>query len=168
MNGEGGAHKYNLNTSTSAPESQDSGVSGDDSPLTSPVTSPPYWVQSHHRSISNISVESIPAGAITLQDNTSGEDAKNEACWAKSVYIEDHFVVKGSRTAIGAFVVWNITVETLHVSSKVKNKETGSDYCRVDRYAFESDTLNSTTSAINSYKLSLALKLPCRLYPQRA
>jgi hypothetical protein len=80
------------------------------------ITSPPYWVQSHRRSVSNISVESIQAGAITLQDNTDGIDGKNEVCWAKGVHIVDHVVVNSSRTGIGAFVVWNITVETLSVS----------------------------------------------------
>jgi len=106
-----GATKYQVNTSTS-PNRQEE-VDGD-SPMTSPITSPPYWVQSHQRSASNISIESIPHGAITLQDNTDREDAKNKACWAKSVYIEDHVIINGSRIGIGAFVVWNITVETLH------------------------------------------------------
>jgi hypothetical protein len=94
----------------------------DDSPILSPVTSPPYWVQSHQRTPSNISVESIAAGAITLEDNTDDrEDPKNKACWAKSVYIEDHVVINGNygrKTGIGAFVVWNITVETLRVRSQ--------------------------------------------------
>ncbi|RDW73173.1 hypothetical protein BP6252_07080 [Coleophoma cylindrospora] len=80
---------------------------------TSPVTSPPYWVHAHSRNFSNISVESISSGAITLQDNTDEHDVKNKACWAKGVYIEDFVVVNGSRTGIGAFVVWNVTVETL-------------------------------------------------------
>ncbi|RDL33127.1 Phox-like protein [Venustampulla echinocandica] len=100
------------------PGQQRSSSSSDDanndetSPI-SPVTSPPYWMQSHQRSVSNISIESIPRGAITLQDNTDGEDVKNKACWAKSVYIEGHVVVNGNRTGIGSFVVWNINVETL-------------------------------------------------------
>jgi len=92
----------------------------DDSPIFSPVTSPPYWVQSHQRTPSTISVESIVPGAITLEDNTDAEDPKNKACWAKSVYIEDHVVINGNyggKTGIGAFVVWNITVETLRGSS---------------------------------------------------
>jgi len=79
----------------------------------SPITSPPYWVQSHTRTFSNISVETIPSGAITLQDNTNGHSDKNEACWAKSVSIDDYVVINGSRTGIGAFVVWNVKVETL-------------------------------------------------------
>jgi hypothetical protein len=82
----------------------------------SPATSPPYWVQSHQRSFSNISIESVVPGAITLEDNDHAADARNKACWAQSVRIEDHVVVNGNRTGIGAFVVWNITVETLRVS----------------------------------------------------
>lgn len=62
-------------------------------------------------------------GGITLQDNTddNGGDAysKNKACWAKSVYIDDHVKINGSRTGIGAFVVWNITVEIIGVSSSL-------------------------------------------------
>ncbi|KAH7391429.1 PX domain-containing protein [Cadophora sp. MPI-SDFR-AT-0126] len=107
--------KNGLSTTTT---SHDGHKAGDvDSPVTSPVSSPPYWVQSHTRSFSNISVESIPAGAITLQDNTDEGDSKNKACWARSVYIEDHVIINGSRTGIGAFVVWNITVETLRGGS---------------------------------------------------
>jgi hypothetical protein len=82
----------------------------------SPATSPPYWAHSHQRTISNISVESVVPGAITLEDNDNAADMKNKACWAKSAYIEDYVVVNENRTGIGAFVVWNITVETLRVS----------------------------------------------------
>ena len=106
-----------VNTNTSSFEPQ----LANDSPITSPTATPPYWVQSHHRTPSNISVESIVEGAITLEDNSRAEDPKNKACWAKSVYIEDHVVINGNygrKTGIGAFVVWNITVETLRVSSR--------------------------------------------------
>lgn len=82
--------------------------------MASPVTSPPYWVQSHQRNRSNVSVESMVGGGITLEDNTHEEDPKSKACWAKSVYIEDHVVINGG-TIVGSFVVWNITVETLRV-----------------------------------------------------
>jgi hypothetical protein len=57
-------------------------------------------------------------GAITLEDNDNAADVKNKACWAKSVYIEDYVVVNENRTGIGAFVVWNITVETLRVRER--------------------------------------------------
>jgi hypothetical protein len=85
----------------------------------SPVTSPPYWVHSHRRTVSNISIESIASGAIRLQDNTDGRDDKNEACWAKGVRIDDYVVINGNRTGIGAFVVWNVTVETLSVGNEL-------------------------------------------------
>ncbi|KAL2063486.1 hypothetical protein VTL71DRAFT_5291 [Oculimacula yallundae] len=119
-NGERPAtRKYALNTTSPTTTTSHAEHDNDniESPITSPVSSPPYWVQSHTRSFSNISVESIPAGAITLQDNTDDGDSKNKACWARSVYIEDHVVINGSRTGIGAFVVWNITVDTLRGGS---------------------------------------------------
>jgi len=116
VNGEAAAHSNGghilRSQMPSTPTSAD--TSGSD---LSHVTSPPYWVQSHQRSVSNISVESIPPGAITLQDNTDGEDDKNRACWARSVHIDDYVVVNGSKTGIGAFVVWNIKVETLNGGS---------------------------------------------------
>jgi hypothetical protein len=107
-----GTSKYGFNSRTSG---QQEAGSGANSPVTSPV-SPPYWVQGHQRSFSNISVDSVPGG-ITLQDNTDEEDAKNKACWAKSVYVEDHVIINGNRSGIGAFVVWNINVETLQVGA---------------------------------------------------
>ncbi|KAF4967594.1 hypothetical protein FSARC_4891 [Fusarium sarcochroum] len=87
----------------------------------SSVTSPPYWLNvrgGHQRTISNMSTESVlPAGAITLRDNEASDyDDRNSACWAKSVEIVNHTVVNGSATNIGAFVVWNIRVETLNGS----------------------------------------------------
>ncbi|KAL0935165.1 PX domain-containing protein YPT35 [Colletotrichum truncatum] len=96
-------------------ESHDPGSS-----LTSPssVTSPPYWMNHHSRSVSNMSAESVlPAGAITMHDNeASDRNDRNRACWAKSVEITDYAIVNGSATNIGAFVVWNIRVETLQGS----------------------------------------------------
>lgn len=104
----------------------------------SPVTSPPYWqlssistggdaLRSHNIHNRTPSAESVlPPGAITLQDNedassdagngdASGRD-RNRACWARSVEIVNYVVVNSSATNIGAFVVWNIRVETLSVS----------------------------------------------------
>jgi hypothetical protein len=107
-----GATKLGLNTATSP--------SGRGSAASSPATSPPYWVHSHQRSFSNISVESVAPGAITLEDNDNAVDARNKGCWAKSVHIEDYVVINGNRTGIGAFIVWNITVETLRVSQETR------------------------------------------------
>ena len=96
--------------------------------VTSPsVTSPPYWTShGHQRAASDMSAESVPLpGAITLQDNEDDDDPdgtnvygrdRNRACWARSVQIKDYVLVNESATNLGAFVVWNITVETLNVS----------------------------------------------------
>ncbi|KAI1437464.1 hypothetical protein GGR50DRAFT_645163 [Xylaria sp. CBS 124048] len=97
------------------------------SSTTSPVTSPPYWAASssrnhsfsHERTPSGLSNSSaIPAGlGITLRDNESSSmDERGSACWAKSVELTDYVTVNGSTTKIGAFVVWNIRVETLNGS----------------------------------------------------
>lgn len=90
------------------------------SPNHSPTTSPPYWTHSHARSFSNISVESVPPGAITLLDNTEGSAPgydKQSHCWAKGVHIDDFVVINGSSllNGLGSFVVWNVAIETLNV-----------------------------------------------------
>jgi hypothetical protein len=102
-------------TSSAPPPSRDSDITSPSSVL----SSPPYWTQSHTRSFSNISIESVAPGAITLRDNTNATDDRNEACWAKGATIDDYVVVKGmgGGLGIGAFVVWNIKVETLRVSA---------------------------------------------------
>ncbi|KAI9163160.1 PX domain-containing protein [Paramyrothecium foliicola] len=86
----------------------------------SSISSPPYWLnssssRSHRRTISTMSAESVlPTGAITLRDNDTNEhNDRSSACWAKSVEIADYTVVNGASTNVGAFVVWNIRVETL-------------------------------------------------------
>jgi hypothetical protein len=101
----------------------------------SPVMSPPYWrinhgnfapgsdntLRSPNGHSRTDSVESVlPAGAITLQDNESSvlqARDRNAACWAKSVEVTNYIIVNGSATNFGAFVVWNIKVETLSVSA---------------------------------------------------
>jgi hypothetical protein len=114
--------------------------------VTSPsVTSPPYWAHGHTTNRTggasrayhgNQSTESLVPGAITLQDNEAEDDDgepsdrqrnseetrtsygrdRNRACWAKSVEVTNHVIVNSSATNIGAFVVWNIRVQTLSVS----------------------------------------------------
>lgn len=112
-------------------------------PLPPSVTSPPYWAHGHNtpnrgllggggtrhaRTMSSVSAESdLPPGAITLQDNEhdDGPDGanvygrdRNRACWARKVDIVDHILVNGGTANIGAFVVWNIRVETLNVRTQ--------------------------------------------------
>lgn len=122
-----------LGTSSADGSSQDDASS---ELVTSPsVTSPPYWAQGHTmhsqggtrhaRTMSSVSAESdLLPGAITLQDNEhdDGPDGanvygrdRNRACWAKKVDIVDYILVNGGTANIGAFVVWNIKVETLNV-----------------------------------------------------
>ncbi|KAK0734283.1 Phox homologous domain-containing protein [Lasiosphaeria miniovina] len=123
-NGHGGSNKHGSGGS-------EDGIGSGSETMTSPsVTSPPYWAHGHGRTVSNVSVESVlPAGAITLQDNECDDDDdqnrraanvigrdRNRACWAKSVEITDSVMVNGSTTNIGAFVVWNIRVQTLNGS----------------------------------------------------
>lgn len=119
-----------INTNLSSRDGRSQGEShhggGNDEALhsalsaTSSITSPPpYWphVGLHQRNISNMSTESfLPAGAIRLRDNDTSDDDRNSACWAKSVEITDYIFVNGSNTNIGAFIVWNIRVETLNGS----------------------------------------------------
>ncbi|KAI0007623.1 PX domain-containing protein [Xylariaceae sp. FL0662B] len=101
-------------------------TSASETTITSPITSPPYWInnhQTHSRNESSASVESIPVGGIILRDNeNSSIDERGNACWAKSVEITDYVTVNGSTINIGAFVVWNIRVETLSGSYIHKHK----------------------------------------------
>jgi len=72
---------------------------------------------SHSRSMTSASIDSLMAGGgggITLRDNeNSSLDDRGNACWARSVVIRDYVIVNGGTTSIGAFVVWNVRVETL-------------------------------------------------------
>ena len=96
---------------------------------------PPYWTAAaaqtlaptthslqrqqrpHARSVSSVSVESVDGG-ITLRDNESSaaHSDRNKACWARRVIVTDYVVVNNGAANIGAFVVWNVQVETLSVS----------------------------------------------------
>ncbi|KAI8955627.1 Phox homologous domain-containing protein [Xylaria longipes] len=98
------------------------------SPIISPVTSPPYWTArnsqdhqlGHGRTVSSASADSlIPPGlGITLRDNeNSSIDDRGSACWARSVEVTDYVIVNGSTMNIGAFVVWTIRVEMLSGST---------------------------------------------------
>ncbi|KAK1780567.1 Phox homologous domain-containing protein [Copromyces sp. CBS 386.78] len=137
----GSSDNNNPAGSSSADISQDDADASSElvtSPLVPSVTSPPYWAHGHNntnsrglgtrhaRTMSSVSTESdLPPGAITLQDNEhdDGPDGanvygrdRNRACWAKKVDIVDYILVNGGTANIGAFVVWNIRVETLNGS----------------------------------------------------
>lgn len=80
---------------------------------------PPYW-QRRERSDSRLSCNSADArgSPIRLEDHTDEDSEQCKALWARSVTIDDYVVVgSGTTPALGAYVVWNITVDTLNVSS---------------------------------------------------
>ena len=84
-----------------------------------PASLPPYWLVQHPQSATGTSAEStLESGGITMRDNESEDwGGRNSACWARSVEIPDYVVVNGSATNIGAFVVFNVRVETMNVSA---------------------------------------------------
>ncbi|CAI4218700.1 unnamed protein product [Parascedosporium putredinis] len=86
----------------------------------SSATSPPYWLVHHSQSNMSASVDSqafLEGGGITMRDNESEDwGGRNSACWARSVEIPNYVVVNGSATNIGAFVVFNVRVETMNGS----------------------------------------------------
>lgn len=81
--------------------------------------SPPYW-QTILRSDSSLSSnpsatsQKRMSGTIRLEDHTEENAEQYKAVWARSVTIDD-FTVVGP--AVGSYVVWNCTIETLNVSA---------------------------------------------------
>jgi hypothetical protein len=77
---------------------------------------PPYW-QKRDRGASRLSSYSTDAGArIQLEDHTDEGSEQCKVLWARSVVVDDYVVVSGTAPGLGAYVVWNCTVETLDVS----------------------------------------------------
>ncbi|KAF2682750.1 hypothetical protein K458DRAFT_54541 [Lentithecium fluviatile CBS 122367] len=76
---------------------------------------PPYW-QTHDRSVSRLSCHSENGSRptpIRLEDHTDAGSEQCKALWARHVTIDDYVIISGSAPALGAYVVWNCTVETL-------------------------------------------------------
>lgn len=74
------------------------------------AVSPPYW--QHKRSASSATQSSLQRPPpISLEDNT--DPTSPTKLWAKSIAIDDYVIVNGNPTGIGAYVVWNCTVQTL-------------------------------------------------------
>ena len=90
------------------------------------VVSPPYWKLQHQHQhqhqhqrdsyLSTYSADGHPT-PISLEDHTDEGSEHCKVLWAKGVTIDDYVVVSGSAPGLGAYVVWNCTVETLDVSS---------------------------------------------------
>ncbi|KAF2204624.1 Phox-like protein [Delitschia confertaspora ATCC 74209] len=79
-----------------------------------PIIVPPYW-QRHQRNNSTLSHSSDTRRTppIRLEDHTEAGSEQCKALWAKHVTIDDYVIVSGSAPGLGAYVVWNCTVETL-------------------------------------------------------
>lgn len=92
-----------------------------------PTSSPPYWLVQHTNNAPGASGESTTEpGGITMRDNETEDcGGRNSACWARSVEIPDYVVVNGSSTNIGAFVVFNVRVETMNVSDGLPESRPG-------------------------------------------
>lgn len=77
---------------------------------------PPFWsTNRHNRAISSASYQSLNQNrpqAIILEDHSEEDHELAQACWAKSVTVDDYSVVSGP-TGVGAYVVWHCTVCTL-------------------------------------------------------
>jgi hypothetical protein len=80
--------------------------------------SPPYW-QTHftdEESSASLNRRHIRA-QIQLEDHTEETSEQyKDFLWAKAVRIDGHIIVRGATPAIGAYVVWNCTVDILDVS----------------------------------------------------
>jgi hypothetical protein len=76
------------------------------------AVSPPYW--NHKRTASSATQSSLQRPPpISLEDNTDPTSPTLNTLWAKSIAIDDYVIVNGNPTGIGAYVVWNCTVQTL-------------------------------------------------------
>ncbi|QDS72965.1 hypothetical protein FKW77_008615 [Venturia effusa] len=84
--------------------------------------SPPYW-HSRLRTASSLSSNSAArqkrmSGSIHLEDHTEESSATYNAVWARAVTVDDFTVVgAGVGPALGSYVVWNCTIETLNGST---------------------------------------------------
>jgi len=75
---------------------------------------PPFWTR-HGRSESSVSYQSIShlrPPPISLEDHSEDDSDQGRGCWAKHATVDDYVVVSGA-TGIGAYVVWNCTIETI-------------------------------------------------------
>ena len=74
---------------------------------------PAFWSTRHARSASYHSLAHTTGhGPIQLEDHSEDQHEQSQACWARSVTVDDYTVVSGT-SGIGAYVVWHCTVSTL-------------------------------------------------------
>jgi hypothetical protein len=105
-------HNSNPNTFCPTAKHLEDDEAGIAAPPTGGPSPPPRPSPSNERDDSD---EDEVAGRRSNSSDLYGRD-RNRACWARSVQVTDYVMVNGGTTNIGAFVVWNIKVETLSVS----------------------------------------------------
>lgn len=90
--------------------------------------SPPYWqlrLRSHSSLSSTVAKQKRLSGTIRLEDHTEESSETYNSVWAKAVTIDDFTVVgAGVGPALGSYVVWNCTIETLNVSETIMHYST--------------------------------------------
>lgn len=76
---------------------------------------PPYWQQAANARWSYMSVDANKPPPIRLEDHTEDGSDSSKALWARHVSVDDYVIISGNLPGVGAYVVWNCTVETLNV-----------------------------------------------------
>jgi len=124
--------------------------------------SPPYWQTrlQHNSTLGEpATVQKPNSGTIRLEDHTEETADNFKALWAKSVRIDDFTLVgQGTAPAIGSYVVWQCTVETLNVSA----------YCDIVilvtlHYIPRSQTIGVATTVFVCHLLFRSRKHRCKL-----
>ncbi|KAH0832718.1 hypothetical protein AYO21_00376 [Fonsecaea monophora] len=74
-------------------------------------TPPPYWQPNREPSSDELTITRPPP--ISLEDHTLSREPSRAALWAKSISIDEYVIVQGNPTGVGAYVVYNVNVQTL-------------------------------------------------------
>ncbi|KIW83420.1 hypothetical protein Z517_02665 [Fonsecaea pedrosoi CBS 271.37] len=74
-------------------------------------TPPPYWQPNREPSSDELTIIRPPP--ISLEDHTLSREPSRAALWAKSISIDEYVIVQGNPTGVGAYVVYNVNVQTL-------------------------------------------------------
>ncbi|TLD24606.1 PX-domain-containing protein [Venturia nashicola] len=93
--------------------------------------SPPYWqlrLPSDSSLSTKVAKQKRLSGSIRLEDHSEESSETYNAVWSKSVTVHDFTVVgAGVGPALGSYVVWNCTIETLN-GSTIKLRKRYSDF----------------------------------------
>ncbi|GAB7347418.1 hypothetical protein MBLNU459_g4340t2 [Dothideomycetes sp. NU459] len=111
-----------IHATTTADEDAGAQPAADPSVPSPALNIQPYWNPRHTR---NDSYASMRGHGISLENHDDEDHEIGRACWAKQVTVNDYVVVSGP-TGIGAYVVWNCTVDTLKGTKFIIRKRSAS------------------------------------------